>query len=92
MINRKSYDGTLLTGEQIRAARAFLRWRAEDLAQHSKLGVATIRRAEAVDGPVPITPANAEAIVRTFEDAGIEFSNGDAPGVRMRSKRRGGVK
>ena len=35
-----------LTSGQIRAARAFLRWRAEDLARASAVGVATIRRAE----------------------------------------------
>jgi hypothetical protein len=57
------------------------------LAERSKLGVATIRRAEAVDGPVPITVANADTIVRAFEEAGIEFIKGDAPGVRLRPQR-----
>ena len=87
MINRRSSDKSQITGGQIRAARAFLRWRAEDLAEHSKLGVATIRRAEAVDGTVPITEANADAIVRAFEEAGVEFIHSDAPGVRLRPKR-----
>lgn len=88
MIKPKSTDKSQITGLQIRAARAILRWRAEDLAEHSKLGVATVRRAEAADGPVSITPANAEAIVRALEAAGVEFTNGDAPGVRLK-KRRG---
>jgi hypothetical protein len=88
MIKHKSPDRRRITGLQIRAARGFLRWRAEDLAQHSKLGVATIRRAEAVDGPVEITPANAETIIRTLEAAGIELTNGDAPGVRLNSRKR----
>lgn len=57
------------------------------MAEHSKLGVATIRRAEAVDGPIPITVANAETIKRTLQAAGVEFSNGDAPGVRMKARR-----
>ena len=39
-----------ITGSQIRAARALLRWRAEDLANEAKIGVATVRRAEAKDG------------------------------------------
>jgi hypothetical protein len=43
----------------------------------------TIRRAEAVDGEVPITIANAEMIKRTLEAAGVEFTNEGAPGVRM---------
>jgi hypothetical protein len=87
MINRKSPDRRQITGLQIKAARGFLRWRAEDLAHHAKLGVATIRRAEAVDGPVEITQANAEAIIRTLETAGIELTNGDAPGVRLKPRK-----
>jgi hypothetical protein len=89
VINRKSPDRRQITGLQIRAARGFLRWRAEDLADHSKLGVATIRRAEAVDGPVKMTPANVETIIRTLEAAGIELTNGDAPGVRLKPRKRG---
>jgi hypothetical protein len=89
MIKRKSPDLRQITGLQIKAARGFLRWRAEDLAKHSKLGVATIRRAEAVDGPVKMTPANIETIIRTLEAAGIELTNGDAPGVRMKAGKRG---
>jgi hypothetical protein len=85
VIGYRSDDDFKITGAQIRAARALLRWTADDLAERSKLGVATIRRAEAVDGPVPITVANADALVRTFEKAGVEFLNGDAPGVRVRN-------
>ena len=76
-----------ICGGQIRAARALLRWTANDLAERSKLGIMTIRRAEAGDGPVPITVANAETIKRSLEAAGVEFTNGDAPGVRMKVKR-----
>jgi hypothetical protein len=86
MIKRKSYDSLQLTGGQIRAARALLRWTAQDLADHSKLGVATIRRAEALDGSVEMTPVNAGAVMRTLEAAGIEFTNGDGPGVRLKRK------
>ncbi len=86
-VNNKSRDSVKITAAQLRAARALLRWTAEDLAEHSKLGVSTIRRAEAVDGPLPITVANAETIKRSLEAAGVEFTNGDAPGVRMKAKR-----
>jgi transcriptional regulator with XRE-family HTH domain len=92
MIKRKSYDSSLLTGGQIRAARALLRWSAQDLADRSRLGVATIRRAEALEGAVEMTPANAELVTRTLESAGIDFTNGDAPGVRLKAKRRGQAK
>ena len=39
-----------LSGVQLRAARALLRWSALDLALASKVGVATIRRVEVFDG------------------------------------------
>ena len=87
MINIGWGDRQRITGGQIRAARALLRWTAEELAERSKLGVATIRRAEAVDGPIPVTVANADTIVRAFEEVGIEFINGDAPGVRLHPAR-----
>jgi transcriptional regulator with XRE-family HTH domain len=88
MVNIRPSDAPKIRGFQIRAARAVLRWTAAELAKRTKLGIMTIRRAEAVDGPVPITDANAEAIARALEAAGIELINGDAPGVRLRSRRR----
>nr|WP_246685344.1 MULTISPECIES: transcriptional regulator [unclassified Methylobacterium] len=75
-----------MTGAQLRAARAFLRWTAQEVADASRLGVATVRRAELQDGPLSITAANAEAIRRALEAAGLEFipQNGGGPGVRLR--------
>jgi hypothetical protein len=79
-----------LTSAQIRAARALLRWRAQDLARESAVGVATIRRAELVDGQTSMTAANDAAIRRALEDAGVEFidENGSGPGVRLRKRHR----
>jgi ribosome-binding protein aMBF1 (putative translation factor) len=75
-----------LTSAQIRAARALLRWSAEDLAQKSNLGVTTIRRAELRERQTSLTTANDLAVRRTFEAAGVEFidQNGGGPGVRLR--------
>jgi hypothetical protein len=77
-----------LTAGQIRAARAFLRWRAEDLAGKAALGVATIRRAELTDGETSMTAANDLAVRRALEAAGVEFidENGGGPGVRLRKR------
>lgn len=50
-----------------------LRWRADDLADASKIGIATIRRAEGFDGQTNLTDANDAAIRRAFLDHGIEF-------------------
>ena len=79
-----------LTSAQIRAARALLRWSAEDLAQHSVLSVATIRRAELADDETSMTAANDLAVRRALEAAGVEFidENGGGPGVRLRQRRR----
>ncbi len=75
-----------MTGGQIRAARALLRWTADMLAERSKVGVATIKRAEGADGQVKMTAANVDAVQRALEAAGVEFipENGGGAGVRMR--------
>jgi len=77
-----------LTSAQIRAARALLRWSAEDLAARSLLSVATIRRAELTDAETSMTAANDLAVRRAFEAADVIFidENGDGPGVRLRKR------
>ena len=72
-----------LSSAQIRAARALLRWSAVDLARQSSLGVNTIRRAEVAEEGTSLTTANELAIRRALEAAGVEFTNGDQPGVRL---------
>jgi hypothetical protein len=66
-----------------------LRWSADDLAKHAKLGVATVRRAEAPDGPPSITEANGEAVRAALEKAGVEFTNSDQSGVKLRKSAKG---
>ena len=77
-----------LTSAQIRAARALLRWSAEDLAREPSLGVTTIRRAELTEGETSMTAANDLAVRRALEAAGVEFidENGGGPGVRLRQR------
>jgi hypothetical protein len=79
-----------LTSAQIRAARALVRWRAEDLARASSVGVATIRRAELTDGETSMTAANDLAVRAALEAAGVEFidENGGGPGVRLKKPKR----
>jgi hypothetical protein len=80
-----------LTSAQIRAARSLIRWRAEDLARESAVGVATIRRAELTEDTTSMTAVNDLAIRRALEGAGVEFidENGGGPGVRLRKRARG---
>jgi hypothetical protein len=76
-----------LTSAQIRAARALIRWSAQELANQSAVGVTTIRRAELTASATVLTRANDLVIRRTLEAAGVEFidANGDGgPGVRLR--------
>ncbi len=63
-----------------------LRMTAQQVADASGLGVATVRRAESGTGPISITKANTNAIIRALEAAGVEFldANGGGPGVRLR--------
>jgi hypothetical protein len=77
-----------LTSAQLRAARALLRWSAEDLASHSALGVTTIRRAELTESETSLTAANDQAARAALESAGVEFidENGGGPGVRLRKR------
>ena len=77
-----------MSSAQMRAARALLRWTALDLAKASKVGVATIRRVEVVDGEISATLANEAALRHALEAAGVEFieENGGGPGVRLRKQ------
>jgi len=63
-----------------------LKWTANDLAQKSNVGVATIRRLEAMNG-VPSGQARIlEAIQKTLEEGGLEFIGApdQQPGVRLK--------
>jgi transcriptional regulator with XRE-family HTH domain len=77
-----------LSAQQIRMARASLRWSIADLAEKSGVAVSTVKRAEAVDGPLPVTRPNADAMQRALEAAGVEFipENGGGAGVRLKRR------
>jgi len=77
-----------LSSSQIRAARALLRWSAEDLARESALGLNTIKRAELAEDKTSLTVANDLAVRRALEAAGVEFidENGGGSGVRLRKR------
>src|SRR5271169_5758385 len=81
-----------LTSAQIRAARALIRWSAENLARESVLGVTTIRRAELRASATRLTAANDLAVRRALEAAGVEFideSEKAGPGVRLKKPSHG---
>ena len=76
----------MLTGEQIRAARALLRWEQKDLAQASSVSEQTIIRLEKMVGQVSGQIGTIQAIKDALETGGVEFipENGAGPGVRLR--------
>jgi hypothetical protein len=86
-MNKSTRLSRSLTGAQIRAARALIRWSAEDLARSSVVGLTTIRRAELTGTETSLTAANDLAIRRSLEAVGIEFieENGGGAGVRLRN-------
>ena len=64
---------------KIGAARALVRWTAEDLSRQSAVSLRTIRLAER---HTSMTAANDLAVRRALEAAGVEFidGNGGGPG------------
>jgi len=75
---------TMPTAEQIRAARALLRWSAAHLARVAGVAASTVARCEAGSGIPPVGVRTLQKIQRALEDAGVEFIAGNGPGVRLR--------
>jgi transcriptional regulator with XRE-family HTH domain len=75
----------MLSPEQIRMARAALKWGVRDLAKKSGIAANTISRIENGAGSYAATLAQLQA---TFEKAGIVFlpENGGGAGVRFRTR------
>ncbi len=76
----------MITGTQIRAARAALRWTSEDLASQSGITSRTIKRFEQDDGIPSSRSSTLVVIQKALENAGIEFigTPEDGPGIRLR--------
>jgi transcriptional regulator with XRE-family HTH domain len=71
-----------LAPEHSRAARGLLDWSQAELASRSNLSESTIRDFE--KGRRVPSVNNLSAIQRALEAAGVEFTNGGQPGVRLR--------
>lgn len=76
----------MITGRQIRMARAALRWTAQELAAQSGVSWATIQRVEATDSVPSALGKTLDAIQRAFQAAGVQFIDSDngGPGVRLK--------
>ena len=77
----------MIDGMQIKQGRILLRWSAKQLATAAKVRVEAVERAERSTGELPLTIATAAAIQRALEAAGVEFTHGDQPDVRLTTRR-----
>jgi transcriptional regulator with XRE-family HTH domain len=77
----------MIAAEQIRAARALLKWRAQDLANRTGLTLRTIQRFENEVGIPSSRTKNLMTIRQALEDAGVIFidrNEDGGPGVRLK--------
>jgi transcriptional regulator with XRE-family HTH domain len=72
---------SIITSEQYRMARAALKLSVRDVATMANVSTNTLTRLENGE---ELKPRTLEAIRSALEKAGVEFTNGDQPGVRMR--------
>jgi transcriptional regulator with XRE-family HTH domain len=77
----------LITSDQIRAARALLRWSGKDLAEKSGIGFSTLMKMESDPGVPNSNFKTFDALRKAFEDAGVELigTPDSGAGVRWRS-------
>ena len=74
----------MITGDQIRAARAMLRLDQSELARRARVSLATLRRAESEAGQPHASARVVASIQHALEAAGAEFIEN---GVRCRRRR-----
>ena len=78
----------MVTGNQIRAARALLGITAEELAELSNVGWATIQRFESSFEVPKAKGGTLKRVVDALKEAGVEFLGDpvESPGVRLYRK------
>ena len=69
-----------MTAVQCRMARAGLGFGVRDIAKLANVSPSTVARLEAGEDLMPRT---VESIQRAFEAAGVEFTNGGEPSVKL---------
>lgn len=71
----------VITGEQIRAARALARLEQAELARRCSLSLETIKRLERIRGPVDANTRTLNAIIEALDHLGIQFDGCEDGGV-----------
>ena len=75
----------MINGDQIRMARAALHISVRELGEMADVAAMTITRLE--NGHSGGHGETLRKIQRALEKAGVEFIDGDAPGVKLRAKK-----
>jgi transcriptional regulator with XRE-family HTH domain len=81
-----------LTGNQVRAARALAEIDQQRLSELSGVSINTVRNMEARGrSPIEGHASTRQKVQNALQMSGIEFTNGDFPGVRLvqASRKRG---
>ena len=71
----------VINGDRARMARAAVKMSVREVAELAKVSPSTITRLEA---GLDVRNSTMEAISRAFEAVGVEFTNGDRPGVSLK--------
>lgn len=71
-----------VTGRQVAAARALLGWSQDRLAEAADLSRQALLRWE--NGQTEPREATLQRVVQVLGAAGIEFTNGNHPGLRLK--------
>jgi predicted transcriptional regulator len=83
----------MITGAQMKAARALLGIDQKELARIAGVSLPTIQRMEASEGSVRAVVDSLEKVIRGLTDAGVELigvgvrSEGEGRGVRLIERR-----
>jgi hypothetical protein len=74
----------MITADQIRAARKLLGWhRGQTPFRNAGITGNTVGKAEGAFPGAPPTLEQLQQICAVLEAAGVEFTNGDEPGVKL---------
>lgn len=78
----------MITSDQIRAARALLRWSGKELAEKSGIGFSTLMKMESDPGVPNSNFKTFDALKKAFEEAGVEFIGTPEQGAGVRWKNK----
>jgi len=88
--NTKKWSNMEFSGNQLRAARALLGMDQETLAKRIGVSDNTIRNMEASGAePVGGFASTRAKVHKGLEALGVEFTNGNEPGVKLRVRAKG---